>query len=41
MSELRYDTLLLRREGLTRDVPAGDNEDLGDVRGYPIRLPSG
>ena len=28
MSELRYDTLLLRREGLTRDVPAGDNEDL-------------
>jgi len=28
MSELRYDTLLLRREGMTRDVPAGDNEDL-------------
>jgi hypothetical protein len=28
MSELDYDTLLLRREGLTRDVPAGDNEDL-------------
>ena len=28
MSELHYDTLLLRREGLTRDVPAGENEDL-------------
>jgi hypothetical protein len=28
MSELHNDTLLLRREGLTRDVPAGDNEDL-------------
>lgn len=28
MSELRYDTLVLRRQGLTRDVPAGDNEDL-------------
>jgi glyoxylase-like metal-dependent hydrolase (beta-lactamase superfamily II) len=28
MSELRYDTLLVRREGLTRDLPAGDNEDL-------------
>ena len=28
MSELHYDTLLLRREGMTRDVPAGDNEDL-------------
>ena len=28
MSDLHYDTLLLRREGMTRDVPAGDNEDL-------------
>ena len=28
MSELHYDTLLLRREGMTRDVPVGDNEDL-------------
>jgi glyoxylase-like metal-dependent hydrolase (beta-lactamase superfamily II) len=28
MSELGYDTLLVRREGLTRDLPAGDNEDL-------------
>jgi glyoxylase-like metal-dependent hydrolase (beta-lactamase superfamily II) len=28
VSELRYDTLLVRREGLTRDLPAGDNEDL-------------
>ena len=28
MSELHYDTLLVRREGLTRDLPAGDNEDL-------------
>jgi glyoxylase-like metal-dependent hydrolase (beta-lactamase superfamily II) len=28
MSELRYDTLVLRRQGLTRDVPPGDNEDL-------------
>jgi glyoxylase-like metal-dependent hydrolase (beta-lactamase superfamily II) len=25
---LRYDTLLVRREGLTRDLPPGDNEDL-------------
>jgi glyoxylase-like metal-dependent hydrolase (beta-lactamase superfamily II) len=28
MSELQYDTLILRRPGLTRDVPDGDNEDL-------------
>jgi glyoxylase-like metal-dependent hydrolase (beta-lactamase superfamily II) len=28
MPELHYDTLALRRPGLTRDVPAGDNEDL-------------
>ena len=28
MSALRYETLLARREGLTRDLPAGDNEDL-------------
>ena len=28
MSQLRYETLLARREGLTRDLPAGDNEDL-------------
>jgi len=28
MSQLRYETLLVRREGLTRDLPAGDNEDL-------------
>ena len=28
MSELRYETLVLRRQGLTRDVPPGDNEDL-------------
>jgi glyoxylase-like metal-dependent hydrolase (beta-lactamase superfamily II) len=28
MSKLRYDTLLVRREGLTRDLPPGDNEDL-------------
>ena len=28
MTTLRYDTLLARREGLTRDLPAGDNEDL-------------
>ena len=28
MTDLRYDTLLARREGLTRDLPAGDNEDL-------------
>jgi len=28
MTNLRYDTLLARREGLTRDLPAGDNEDL-------------
>lgn len=28
MSELHYETLLARREGLTRDLPAGDNEDL-------------
>jgi glyoxylase-like metal-dependent hydrolase (beta-lactamase superfamily II) len=28
MSELRYETLVLRRPGLTRDVPPGDNEDL-------------
>ena len=28
MSELHYETLLQRRQGMTRDVPAGDNEDL-------------
>ena len=28
MSELHYDTLVLRPEGMTRDVPAEDNEDL-------------
>ena len=28
MTDLRYDTLLARREGLTRDLPRGDNEDL-------------
>jgi glyoxylase-like metal-dependent hydrolase (beta-lactamase superfamily II) len=28
MTNLRYDTLLARREGLTRDLPPGDNEDL-------------
>jgi glyoxylase-like metal-dependent hydrolase (beta-lactamase superfamily II) len=28
MTKLRYDTLLVRREGLTRDLPPGDNEDL-------------
>jgi glyoxylase-like metal-dependent hydrolase (beta-lactamase superfamily II) len=28
MTNLRYDTLLVRREGLTRDLPPGDNEDL-------------
>ncbi len=28
MSRLHYETLLVRREGLTRDLPAGDNEDL-------------
>ena len=28
MSQLHYETLLLRREGLTRELPAGDNEDL-------------
>jgi hypothetical protein len=28
MSELHYDTLLLRREGVTRDLPAGDRDDL-------------
>lgn len=28
MSNLHYDTLLVRREGLTRDLPPGDNEDL-------------
>jgi hypothetical protein len=28
MTNLRYDTLLMRREGLTRDLPPGDNEDL-------------
>jgi len=28
MTALRYDTLLVRREGLTRDLPPGDNEDL-------------
>ena len=28
MSQLHYETFLARREGLTRDLPAGDNEDL-------------
>jgi glyoxylase-like metal-dependent hydrolase (beta-lactamase superfamily II) len=28
MTNLRYDTLLVRREGLTRDLPPGDNDDL-------------
>ena len=28
MSHLHWDTLLVRREGLTRDLPPGDNEDL-------------
>jgi len=28
MSTLNYDTLLKRREGITRDLPEGDNEDL-------------
>lgn len=28
MSQLHYETLTVRREGLTRDLPAGDNEDL-------------
>ena len=28
MSQLHYETLLARREGLTRDLPPGDNEDL-------------
>lgn len=28
MTDLTYDTLLARREGLTRDLPEGDNEDL-------------
>jgi len=28
MPKLHYDTLLMRREGLTRDLPPGDNEDL-------------
>lgn len=28
MTELRYETFLMRREGLTRDLPPGDNEDL-------------
>jgi len=28
MPNLHYDTLLVRREGLTRDLPPGDNEDL-------------
>ena len=28
MTDLTYDTLLTRREGLTRDLPEGDNEDL-------------
>ncbi len=28
MTHLHYDTLLVRREGLTRDLPPGDNEDL-------------
>ena len=28
MSELGYETLVLRRQGPMRDVPPGDNEDL-------------
>ena len=28
MSELHYETLVLRRQGMTRDVPPGNNEDL-------------
>jgi len=28
MTELHYETFLVRREGLTRDLPAGDNEHL-------------
>jgi glyoxylase-like metal-dependent hydrolase (beta-lactamase superfamily II) len=28
MSQLHYEILLARRQGLTRDLPAGDNEDL-------------
>jgi glyoxylase-like metal-dependent hydrolase (beta-lactamase superfamily II) len=28
MADLPYDTLLVRREGLTRNLPDGDNEDL-------------
>jgi glyoxylase-like metal-dependent hydrolase (beta-lactamase superfamily II) len=28
VTDLHYDTLLVRREGLTRDLPPGDNEDL-------------
>ncbi|WP_055586716.1 MBL fold metallo-hydrolase [Peterkaempfera griseoplana] len=28
MTDLTYDTLLARREGLVRDLPPGDNEDL-------------
>ena len=28
MSQLHYESLLARREGVTRDLPAGDNEDL-------------
>jgi glyoxylase-like metal-dependent hydrolase (beta-lactamase superfamily II) len=28
MPRLHYDTLLMRREGLTRDLPPGDNDDL-------------
>jgi glyoxylase-like metal-dependent hydrolase (beta-lactamase superfamily II) len=28
MSQLRYETFQARREGLTRDLPAGDNENL-------------
>jgi hypothetical protein len=28
MPQLHYETLLARREGLTPDLPAGDNEDL-------------
>src|SRR5260370_31452362 len=27
MSQLHYEALLVRRAGLTRDLPAGDNED--------------
>jgi enoyl-CoA hydratase/carnithine racemase len=26
MPELRYETLILRRQGMTRDIPAGDND---------------